>query len=303
MRVPTNSNSDQMIQRISDLSARQAKLQTQVSTGQRIFQPEDDPAAMGRVLSLKSEKSQLTQFKTNAAYALDLSNATYSALTSINKISDRAGEIATLSTGSITTETYDAYAEEVNQLIEQGTQLANTKLGNNYLFAGTNLSSPAYTRTPPTGDIASVTYAGNASQVTIPLSENSSIAPGSTTQTNNDIATFINDLIALRDALKSKDPAAVATVKENLIGSDTISGDENNIVNALSAQGAIQMRIEISNTQRTARLDNIDKLVSGEVDVDLPEAITKLSQATTAYEAALQSTSRIMQISLLDYLK
>jgi flagellar hook-associated protein 3 FlgL len=291
-----------MIQRISDLSARQARLQTQVSTGQRLFLPEDDPAAMGRVLSLQTEKSQLTQFASNAAYALDISNSTYSALSSINKISDRAGEISTLSTGSIATETYDAYAEEVNQLIEQSIQLANTKLGNNYLFSGTNLSTPAYTRTPPTGDVASVTYAGNTNQVTIPISENSSIAPGSTTQTNNDIATFINDLISLRDALKANDQAAVAVAKDNLIGSDTIPGDENNIVNALSAQGAIQMRIEISNSLRTARMDNIDGLVSGEVDVDLPEAITKLNQATIAYQAALQSSAQIMQISLLDYL-
>jgi flagellar hook-associated protein 3 FlgL len=303
MRVPTNSNSDQMLQRISELSARQAKLQTQVATGQRIFQPEDDPAAMGRVLSLKTEKSQLAQFDTNAKYALDLSNATYSAIKEIKKVSDRAGEIATLSTGSITTESYDAYAQEVNQLIEQSTQLANTKLGNNSLFAGTNLSNPAYTRLPLTGDITSVTYAGDANQVTIPISGNSTIAPGSTSQTNNDIASFINHLITLRDALKAKDETAVAAAKDNLTGSDTIPGDENNIVNALSAQGAVQMRIEISNSQRTQRMDNIDKLVSGEVDIDIPESITKLNQAAIAYQAALQSASQIMRISLLDYLK
>lgn len=303
MRVPTNSNSDQMLQRISDLNARQAKLQSQVTTGQRITLPEDDPAAMGRVLALKNEKSQLTQFDTNAKYALDLSNASFSAINEIKKISNRAGEISTLATGSISAESYDAYAEEVNQLIEQGTQLANSKLGNNYLFAGTNIANPAYTRTPPTGDITSVTYAGDANQVTIPIADNATIAPGTTAQTNNDIASFLNHLVNLRDALKAKDETAIAAAKDNLTGSDTIPGDENNIVNALSAQGAIQMRLEISSSQRTQRMDNIDKLVSGEVDVDMPVSITKLNQASIAYQAALQSASQIMRISLLDYLK
>jgi flagellar hook-associated protein 3 FlgL len=59
MRVTTNSNDSQMLAQIQKLTSLQTRLQTQVSTGQRIFQPEDDPAAMGRVLALETEKSRL----------------------------------------------------------------------------------------------------------------------------------------------------------------------------------------------------------------------------------------------------
>ena len=52
-----------------------------------------------------------------------------------------------------------------------------------------------------------------------------------------------------------------------------------------------------------ASIDNIDKLISKEADVDLPTAITKLNQVSLAYQAALQSTSNIMKLSLLDYLR
>jgi flagellar hook-associated protein 3 FlgL len=304
MRVPTNSNSEQMLNRISDLSSRQAKLQTQVATGQRIFLPEDDPAAMGRILNLNAEKSQLSQYQNNASYALDLSNATVASLREIKKLSDRAGEIATLGTGAITTQSFDAYAAEVNQLIEQGIQQANTQLRGDYIFAGTDLANPAYTRTPPTGTLTAVTYAGDANQVTIPISEATNIAPGSTTQTNTDISTFLNHLIELRDALTAKDISAVSTAKDKLVGNgSTIAGDEKNLVSALSEQGAIQMRIEISNSQRVGRLDDLEMLISSEADLDLPETITKLNQASLAYQAALQSASQIMRISLLDYLR
>jgi len=43
-------------------------------------------------------------------------------------------------------------------------------------------------------------------------------------------------------------------------------------------------------------------LVSGEVDADMPSTIVALNQAQTAYQAALQSSAKIMKISLLDYI-
>ena len=45
------------------------------------------------------------------------------------------------------------------------------------------------------------------------------------------------------------------------------------------------------------------RFISAEADPDLPSTLVKLSQASTAYEAALASASRILNMSILDYLK
>jgi len=97
--------------------------------------------------------------------------------------------------------------------------------------------------------------------------------------------------------LQAGDVAAVGTAR------GALEASENDLVDSISQQGAVQMRIEISKTQRTERIDNIDQLISKEADVDLPTAITQLNQASLAYQAALQSTSNIMKLSLLDYLR
>ena len=55
MRISSNNVADAIVRQIQNLSNQQAKLQNQVSTGQRISQPEDDPAAVGRVLTLESK--------------------------------------------------------------------------------------------------------------------------------------------------------------------------------------------------------------------------------------------------------
>jgi flagellar hook-associated protein 3 FlgL len=200
------------------------------------------------------------------------------------------------------TESFNTYATEMNQLVEQGLQLGNSKLGNDYLFSGTALSTASFTTTTTAGQIDSVTYAGNATALSISLSDNAAINPGSSIQTNHDIATFLNHLIDMRNAFTAKDSSALMTARDTIIGTDIAPGDEDNILSSMSELGAVQTRIEISNTQRTERLDNIESLVSNEVNVDMPETITKLNQTSTAYQAALQSAAMIMKTSLLDYI-
>ena len=297
MRVTTNSNDSQMLAHIQQLTSLQTRLQTQVSTGQRIFQPEDDPAAMGRVLSLQTEKSAITQFASNTSYALDLSQASFSGLNEIKKISDRAGELATSGAGALNPDAIKTNATEVNQLLEQGVQLANAQLRNNYLFAGTAVDAPPFVAArDASGNITSVSYVGNMTQAAVQISSTASITPGSSGASNQALADFLNHLVQLRDALNTGVPTNVSAVQPSL------TNDENNLVSGLSEYGAVQLRIEINQSLQQDRLGDVGKLISTETDVDLPTTITKLNQASVAYQAALQSTTKIMGMSLLDYL-
>jgi len=298
MRIATTTVSDSVLAQIQNLSNRQAQLQNQVATGQRIFKPEDDPSAVGRILTLDTEARQIQQFKNNADRALEVSQATYAGLQDMKKISDRAGEIATLGAGTSSPDAYRAYATEVNQLIEQALQNGNTKLRNDYLFSGTAVTTAPLTATRnAAGDITAVAYAGDAAQSKIQISELSQLAPGSTGATNAGQAAFLNNLVALRDALNAGVSTAVAGVQANL---DT---SENLLVNSLSEQGAVQLRIEVVQSQQSSRSTNIEKQVSNEADADMATSAVKLSQTSTAYQAALSSATKILQMSLLDYLK
>src|SRR5882724_3902260 len=104
MRIASNTVNDAMLRQIQQLMGDQAKLQLQVSSGRRITQPEDDPAAVGRVLNLQTEQRQLAQYADNTARALTLSQTSYSGLQGLKKVSDRAGELATLGTGALSTD-------------------------------------------------------------------------------------------------------------------------------------------------------------------------------------------------------
>ena len=298
MRIASNTVQDNIVRQIQQLGYQTSKLQTQVATGQRIDSADDDPAAAGRVLNHQSELRRVDQYGTNATRALEISQASYSGISSIKDISDRAGELATLGRSPSSPEQLQAYGTEVNQMIEQLVQLGNSKLGTDYIYAGTKVDTPPFVATRDVaGNITSATYAGDTNQANIQLSEVSSVSPYTSPATNTGIRDMINNLIALRDGLNTANGTALATAQVNLTTS------EDMLVSSIAENGAVQMRIEVNQSQQQKRADNLVGLVSGETAADLPDSIVRLNQAQTAYQAALQSAASIMKISLLDYIK
>lgn len=298
MRVASNTVSDTILNQVQQLSLKQLKLQTQVATGQRITQPEDDSRSVGHVLNLQSGQRQVAQYGKNATRALELSQATFSNLKSIKNVSDRAAEIGALGLGILGPSGASAYAGEVNQLIEHTLDIVNTQFRGEFLFAGTAVGTTPFTATRnAAGDVTGVTYAGNTGQAQIQISEASTVAASSDGSTNIAIGTFIGHLVALRDALSSNNSAGVAAAES------TITADEDIFVSVLAEHGGVQARIEAVQSQQKTIADNLEASVSSEADVDLPATIVKLNQTQTAYQAALQSAANIMRLSLLDYLK
>lgn len=298
MRIASNTLSDSMIRQIQQLTSEQAKLQMQVATGRRITQPEDDPTAVGRVLTLQSEKRQISQYAANATRALTLAQGSYSGLQGLKQVSDRAGELGTLGTGAMSAEAMRAYATEVDQLIEQAVQLGNTRIGSDYIYAGTAVDAPAFSVTRAADNrIATVAYDGNTVQAAIPLSEATSVSPTAAGDTTQGIGNFITSLIALRNALDAGDADAVRAAQPDLVAAEDL------IIDAMAYNGGIQTRIEAARSLQQDRATGVEKLISDESSVDLPTTIVKLNQTQTAYQAALASAAKIMNLSLLDYIR
>lgn len=298
MRVATNSVSENIISQLQKLSTKQAQLQSQVATGQRITQPADDPAAIGRVLKLQSQQRQTAQYTRNADRALQLSQASYAGLQAIKKISDRVTEIGTLTNGMQSDAAMQAYASELDQLIEQGVQAANSNLSNEYLFGGTAVDAPPFAATrDANGQITSVAYHGNTDQAAIPLSDTAAVTPGTSGDTNTGLRDMLNSMIALRDAITSGNTGAISSIQSDLLGS------EDKLVAALAEHGGVQTRIEVMQSEQTTQSENTDSLISSEANADMATTIVRLNEIQTAYQAALQSSSYIMRLSLLDYIQ
>jgi flagellar hook-associated protein 3 FlgL len=298
MRIPNYTVSQTLVARLQDLTARQANLNQQATTGQRITDPSDDPAAMGRVLNIQTEKQQIQQFARNNDRALNISQASFSAVEQLKKTSDRASELSVLGSGTAGPDALRTYGTEVDGLLEQALQVANTKHAGEHLFGGTKTDTPPFVATrDANGRITGSTYVGAATGPEIRISEGGKVAPLTDGAQNQKFADFINNLVTLRDALASGSVGAVLATRPGLDAS------EDDLVIAVADIGAKQTRLEIDRSQNAARFAELEKLTGAETDADLSQVLVELRQAQTAYQAALQSGSQALSLSLLDYLR
>jgi flagellar hook-associated protein 3 FlgL len=297
MRVTFQSYENHILPRLQNIAAQQDLAQSQLSNGQRIVLPSDDPNAMARVMNSRAEAASTRQYFQNAQSALDTSTAGFAALQQIQSIGSRSDELASLTTSVSAPEDFAAHASEVTQLIEQAVGAANAQLHGNYLLGGTQTDTPPYQVTRDAqGEIVSVAYTGNAAGASIPVSDSESVSPYTNGTENQQIADYINGLISLRTALRSGSAPAVAAARPAL------STGENNILATISRSGGVQAQLQSSVSAAQSRYTDLEGLISKDADVDYAQASVRLTQAQTAYQAALQSAAKLQSKSLLDYL-
>ena len=310
MRVTASSFPNVLSAQFQRLSVEQARLQTQAATGQRFTFASEDPRAMRKVLDLQAEMKTLRQFDQNIGALKDTLDASYAAMKGVKKISDRAGEIATLSDGLRTAEEMGTYGTEVDQLLERSVQLANTRHQSSFLFAGTENRVAPYTVTrDANGRITEVTYQGNAEAAEVEVAEGISLAvavPGANNTDGGPRALFtdsrsgadmFNHLISLRDHLLAGDSASVRQTDRA-----ALAADEDNILFHYGNTGAVQTRLEVAATLAQTRARALEGLVSQESDADLAQTMVSLSEIQNAYTAALKTGGAILSQSLLDYI-
>ena len=310
MRVTSNTFSNALIDHLNTLGVRQSRLQTQVSTGQRIQSPADDPVAMRRVMDLQAEAGAVAQYQSNISRLQGTATASYDAIRAIKSVSDRAGEITTLADSLKSPDQLKTYATEVNSLIKQAVDAANAQNQGSYLFGGTKSDQPPFAiTTDADGNVTAVTYQGNASasavdvasgtsvSATIPGANDSGSGPRGLITDPRAGADLFNHLVSLAQNLRSGDTAAIASTDR-----PAIANDESNIIYNLSQNGTTQTRLGALSAAASSRSTSLDQNVSKEADADLAETLVRLNATQTAYQATLKSAGTVMNQTLLDFL-
>ena len=298
LRISTNFVTTTAIGDLQRLSDQQARLQQNIATGRRLIKPSDDPAAAGRVLDRQIEQERVGNYSTATAAAKSRSDAGLAGLTQLQKLVSRVDEVAALA-GGAGPQGMRAYGAEIGQLLEQAVNVANSRFGTDYIFAGTAVTTkPFPAERAADGSITRVTYAGNDQDATIPMGDGRAIAPAPGAATTNPaMAELFNRLVSLRDALRSGDRDTVQSLNITFVQ------DEDSLIDGIGTLAAVQTRIESNQAQLTARSNDLQRLISTDTDADLATSMVRLTETQTAYQAALSATANLFKSNLLDYLK
>ncbi|HEV2454241.1 MAG TPA: flagellin [Verrucomicrobiae bacterium] len=313
MRVATDSFVNSMISQTNDLRAQLDSLENQVTTGLKVQAPADDPGAMVTTLNDLASQSTEQQYGKNITTLQSQANSVYSVLQSLQTIVSQAQSIAT-EAGSATANqtTLNDYASQVTALIQQAVQLANSQdpQTGQYLFGGTASGQQPFTATTDAnGNITGVAYQGNSSEnqseiapgvavsVNVPgVNTSGSGAPGLITNSQTG-ADLFNHLISLQNDLLSGNTSAVTGTDAN-----NLQKDEDNVTYQVAYNGNVQTRLNTASSFASSQSNSLTQAISNVSGTDVVQAMVQLNQTQTAYEAALESTSRVMQVSLVNFL-
>jgi flagellar hook-associated protein 3 FlgL len=117
-----------------------------------------------------------------------------------------------------------------------------------------------------------------------------------------DIATGENDLgKLLKNVITALEAGDTDSLSGDLLKDVDIAIDK--ILSTRSKIGAIDNRLEASKSRNESEKLNLTSLLSQKEDIDIAEKYMEYSVMSTVYQASLAAGAKVLQPSLLDYLR
>ena len=295
-RVTSGSASRTVLANLQNSLSRVQKLQDQLSSGKVIQRASDDPAGALQSMQDRSAIRRASQYSRNADDGLSWLNTADSSLQSVLTSVSRVRDLVLQGgNGSLSQSDRNAIASEVDALRDGLVQVANTQYLDRPIFGGTSTAASAFTQTGTT-----VTYAGNTQPV------QRTAAPGVQVPVSVDgIAVFGPDGANLFDTLNQISADLRSGNITNLTTADlgALDAHRNTVQDVLSTVGARTNRLETLQKLADANHDDLTTRLSAVEDVDLPKTIMDLQLQQTSYQAALSAGAKVLQPSLVDFLR
>ncbi|WP_226654388.1 flagellar hook-associated protein FlgL [Pseudalkalibacillus hwajinpoensis] len=291
MRITQQMLSSNMTSQLQQNLSRYEKANEQVSTGKRINAPSDDPIGVQKSLKLASQLADNEQYERNTDYTLSWMETTDQALNSISNALQRANELGLqASNGTNSPEDQQTIAKEIEQLRAEIQDIANTKFDGKYIFNGQQTDQPI--QVAANGDL---TYDNHS--IMQRMSSSNTIAMNVTGEVFDGNVNLFKALDQLSGALAGGDNDGISSALEQ------IETGKDQVLNSWTSLGAKQSRVEGMNQRLKEENLSLQTLVSKNDDVDFAEAIMKLKTEESVYQASLAASAKIIQPSLLDFLR
>lgn len=272
---------------------RLQRLQQQMTSGKTIARPSDSPGGTVAAMQLRGDLRLSAQYARNANDGIGWLSTLDGAMTNMVDRLQRVRDLVVqgMSAGSSDVSgARQAIATEVGGVRSELLSTANTRYLDRPVFGGTTAGSAAYDD--------SGTYVGDSGAVLRTVADGTRVrvdSSGPAVLGTGQASVF--DLLSRISDNVVNNPAALAG---NLDELDTAIGTVSTELATVGTRYNELMQLGQAATDRqtalTAQLSDVE-------DIDLPKTITDLQLQQTAYQAALAATAKVIQPSLLDFLR
>ncbi len=280
------------------LQSEYAKGVEQESSGLKSSSYQGISSSTQKLLTLETEYSELASNSEANQTALDRLNSMYSSVQSMIELMSSFKTSLSSSMGSASDDgTIAADAESTQAELAA---LLNTQLAGNYLFSGgatntipVDLSDADYSSATVGSTADTDYYQGGDYIQSVKISENTSLKYGITA----DNPAFEEALRALNLVLNNSSDSAALEEAYGLL--DESLDKMSNMLSDISSKATL---VDNKITKNTEELNTLDGLISDIKEVDLAEVLVRLTNLETQIEASYSISTKILQLTLTDYI-
>ncbi len=340
MRITNNMLIKNMMSNLNSNLNRMDKVQKQLSSGKKFSLPSDDPIGVSKSLKLHTDVSKIEQYKRNLNDAKSWLEITEDSIAQVGEVLQRARELTVQGSNGTNSEgDLKAISAEIGQLKDELVKVANTTYAGRSIFTGFKTNAPlldddgnykltnlelgagTFSDNKLSDDEISTYNVGVADTVVIntvgisifgkvdgPMddgnfdaTEVNGYSVDKTNDTSDNSTADKSYLIAMFDELENAmDTSDTDTIKGSL---DRIDNVMENLLSVRAEIGAKENRLELTENRLEEQTVNFTELLSNNEDVDMSEVIMDLKIEENVYRASLSAGAKIIQPSLLDFLR
>ncbi|MDX1807488.1 MAG: flagellar hook-associated protein FlgL [Paenisporosarcina sp.] len=297
MRVTQSMLSGNMLRNLSNSYSKMGELQNQITTGKKVNRPSDDPVVAMKGIALRSSLEKVEQFQRNLGEVHNLLDSSDDALDKVGSAMQRVNElIVQASSDTSTNDDRKKIESEIAQIRSHIQNIANTKVGDKYIFSGTTTTTPLFDGTGyPTGPTPD----------TDPLKKNIEIEifDGVKMKVNTNGIDVFRDIDNMLGEITTKMKTGSASGSEYSTYLTKISDQMNVVLTSRADIGARQNRAELMDNRLDSQSVIATKQMSENEDIDYEKSITEMITQESVHRAALSVGAKIIQPSLADFIR
>jgi flagellar hook-associated protein 3 FlgL len=292
MRVTPQMVSQRFIKNVHKSNEGIANLQGQISSGRKFEKISDNPSVTLQGLSHRSSLMQIEQYQKNVKDGTDWLMATDDALGSATEALQRVRELMIQASNDTIDEVVRKnMSKEIGTLKEQLGTIANTTFGERYLFSGLDSTAAPYDNgnLSTTDQSRMVWNIGQGQNVKINVSADSAFGMEAD---GTSLFTTLDSII--QGLANGENPNSFLT---------TFDKQMDNLLTQRAVVGANHNLLELAANKLDQTNFLTQKIWSEKEGTDLTKAYMELSAHETTLKASLSVGSKIMQITLVDFLR
>ena len=301
-----------------------SKINQQISTGKVINTVSDDPYKAIKIMNINNEIKYTEKYNYNIDETVGWMNTTDGALDNVGNILGEIKEtILKVGNGTYSQNEMKSLNEDMNEKIKQLADTLNSTHGGKYLFGGSSVDDAPITvienpdgtvklefskdkngqTIPNTDDLKADISSGINIDYNISVGEILNIKDGNGNTVN--LLDEINNLSTLMNDIANGDEQTAAKAKETLLNDTKGKIDTlfDHVVNERTSLG-----VRVSTAEKIKELNdedilNIQDVLSKTQDTDVVEKFIELKSAEMIYQASIQVGAKLIQPTILDYIR